>query len=121
MRQYELTVLYPEQVADLDLQIYLYPFTGQADIFVNPNECPENHRQFKWKSRRKSIEILDITPEERKAAGSSDQKFCIQVFTNSFSSYVIGSQFLDKNNLALSFNEPQQGRSWKLIKRLVTR
>lgn len=66
----------------------LTAFSGNPDIYVNPDTLPSTLDQYRWKSNEEGKETLIITPQERQVAKATDRKFYITIygkFTSTFS------------------------------------
>lgn len=92
---YELTIddssTADSTFGDASLLLTLTAFSGNPDLYVNPDTLPSDLTKYRWKSNEEGKESLIITPKERKAAGATNKKFYITVFgklTSTFSLWI---------------------------------
>ena len=90
------------------LLLTLTAFSGNPDIYVNPDTLPNSLNDYKWKSIEDGKESLVITPTERATVKASDKKFYITIFgklTSTFSLWIGTSQAMNY----LTFGVAQTG------------
>ena len=74
-----------------NLLFTLTAFSGNPDIYVNPDTLPTNISDYKWKSIESGRETLIITSYERLVARATDFKYYITIYgvlTSAFSLWV---------------------------------
>ena len=72
---------------DKDLRIGVYSFSGNPDIYVNPDTNPSRLEDFKFKANEKSDDVIVITPDDRKSAGFIKGQYYIWIFAGSNTSF----------------------------------
>ena len=74
-----------------NMLLTLTAFSGNPDIYVNPDTLPASLTEYKWKSNEDGKESLIVTAQERTAAQATNRKFFITVYgklTSTFSLWI---------------------------------
>lgn len=82
---------------DKNLRVGVYSFSGNPDIYVNPDSNLQKLSDFKFKATEKSDDVIVITPEDRTQAGYKKGLYFICIFAGSNTSYRMKVTEADKD------------------------
>ena len=78
---------YVVRSTDKKLRIGAYSFSGNPDIYVNPESIPSTLEEFAFKATEPSDDVLVLTPEDRQAVGYKKGFYFICIVGHSNTSY----------------------------------